>query len=486
MSGPSRPGGRRASVRRPAASRPESPSLFSDGHEPFADALPPAVSVTEFTRTLKGLLADAFPAVRVIGEVSGLHRAPSGHIYFTLKDAGAELKCVMWRGAAQRGGEILADGLSCEVRGAVTVYEPRGTYQLTVEEVVPLGLGALMAALEKLKAKLLDEGLFAAERKRPLPRYPRHVALVTSPTGAAVRDMVRVLHERMPSLRVTVVPTLVQGAGAAQQIADAIDRANAFGVFDVLIVGRGGGAIEDLWAFNEEPVARAVARSRIPVVSAVGHERDVTLIDYVADLRAPTPTGAAQLVVRDRDDVRTELSHLAHRAARAILARVRHERQRLGRLTERYGFRQPRDLLRQRAQRVDELTLRLQRALRERAAREGLHLRQLAQRLSTAGARAARVAQRQQALSFTRTALVRAAQQGLRAQKARLAAAAGSLDALAPTRVLARGYAIVEHGGADAVLTAAAQAREGMQLRVRFHDGVVPATAGAPDVDAPQ
>ncbi len=473
---------RTASVRRRAALTPR-PLAESTPAPAFSEAGPPAVTVSEFTRALKSLLADAFPYVRVTGEVSGLHRAPSGHVYFTLKDSAAELRCVMWRPQAARAGAVLADGLSCEVRGAVTVYEPRGTYQLTVEEVVPLGLGALMAALDALKARLLDEGLFAAERKRPIPRYPRHVGLVTSPTGAAVYDMIRVLHQRMPSLGITVVPTLVQGAGASQQIADAIDRANAMGGFDVLIVGRGGGAIEDLWAFNEEPVARAVVRSAIPVVSAVGHERDVTLIDYIADVRAPTPTGAAQLVVRDRDDVRTEVDHLLRRAARAILTRVRHERQRLARMTERYGFRQPRDLLRQRAQRIDELALRLRRAGRAALERQRTRHTQLAVRVATAGPRAARVPQRAQAIAFARTSLARALRAQLAARRARLQAARGALEALAPTRVLARGYAIVEHG--DAVLTRAADARAGLALRLRFHDGHVPATAGTPELDPP-
>lgn len=516
MSGPVKPGGRRPRTRRSAAPAGSSlPTLFSDApaaaaaspppaaaaasarrhvrstvpaapalrRDALAELVPPAVTVTEFTRALKSLLADAFPAVRVIGEVSGLHRAPSGHVYFTLKDSGAELRCVMWRPQAERAPGALADGLSCEVRGGVSVYEPRGTYQLTVEEIVPLGLGALMAALEKLKARLLDEGLFAAERKRPIPRYPRHVGLVTSPTGAAVRDMLRVLHQRLPGLAITVIPTLVQGAGSAQLIAGAIDRANRFGGFDVLIVGRGGGAIEDLWAFNEEPVARAVARSAIPVVSAVGHERDVTLIDYIADLRAPTPTGAAQLVVRDRTDVRTELVHLKLRQLRAIVTQVRREKQRLAQVTERYGFRQPRDLLRQRAQRVDEMAVRAQRALRERLARAVGHHNLAAHRLRGAGPHALRLPRRRQTVAYARGELARALGTHLHEHRSRWGTARAGLEALDPTRVLARGYAIVEHGGAAEIVTAAHQVQAGMSLRVRFHDGSVPALAGAPELD---
>ncbi len=500
MNGPPRPPRRTARPLRPA------PGLFDAPAGERAPVAPrrapraqppefvePAVTVSEFTRALKGLLADAFPKVRVMGEVSGLHRAPSGHVYFTLKDTGAELRCVMWRPQAERAGGALVDGLSCEVRGAVSVYEPRGTYQLTVDDVLPLGLGALMAALEKLTARLRDEGLFAPERKRPIPRYPRHVGLVTSPTGAAVRDMLRILRERMPGVAVTIVPTLVQGTGAAQQIAAAIDRANRHAACDVLIVGRGGGAIEDLWAFNEEVVARAVARSVIPVVSAVGHEQDVTLIDHVADLRAPTPTGAAQLVVRDRAEVRTELVHLGRRQARGMLTRCRHERQRLGRMTERYGFRQPRDLLRQRAQRVDELAGRAGRALRDRLTRARARQRQAVHHLQGVGPRALRLPQRQQAVTYARTALSRALAARLGAGRARWGAARAGLEALGPLRVLARGYAMVEHvqqgeqGARDdaaGVVTAAAQIRAGMALRVRFHDGSVPAVAGAPELDA--
>ena len=237
------------------------------------------------SRLTSGALAEAFPAVWVKGEVSGFKRHGSGHLYFSLKDEGAVLGCVMWKGRAARLPVEPQDGLAVEAFGAVTVYEPQGRYQLVVDELRPAGLGARLLALEQLKQRLAAEGLFEEARKRPLPRYPARVGLVTSPSGAAVRDLVKVLRARWPGIGIVLAPVRVQGEGAAREIAEAIARFDRHAGVDLLIVGRGGGSLEDLWAFNEEPVVRAIAACRLPVVSAVGHEVDVTLADLAADVR---------------------------------------------------------------------------------------------------------------------------------------------------------------------------------------------------------
>ncbi|HEV2105843.1 MAG TPA: exodeoxyribonuclease VII large subunit, partial [Candidatus Eisenbacteria bacterium] len=263
------------------------------------------LSVGELTRAIKETLAERFPAVWVRGEVSGLRHPESGHYYFSLKEGrAAVLGCAVWRTTAQRLAFTLRDGLEVEAFGRIEVYEPRGGYQLIVEALRPAGLGALLLQLEELRRRLAAEGLFEAARKRPLPPYPARIGVVTSPVGAAVRDVVKVLRARWPGIGIVLAPVRVQGEGAAAEIAAAIERFNRHGGVDLLIVGRGGGSIEDLWAFNEEPVVRAIAGSRLPVISAVGHEVDVTLADLAADVRAATPSNAAELAVRDAAEVR--------------------------------------------------------------------------------------------------------------------------------------------------------------------------------------
>ena len=232
------------------------------------------LSVSALTGLIKGTLAEAFPALWVKGEITGFKRHGSGHLYFSMKDSGAVLSCVMWKGRTGRLAFEPRDGLEVEAFGAISVYEPQGRYQLTVDELRPAGVGALLLALEELKQRLTAEGLFDAARKQPLPRYPARIGLVTSPSGAAVRDLVKVLRTRWPSIGIVLAPVRVQGEGAAREIADAIGRFDRYGRVDLLIVGRGGGSLEDLWAFNEEPVVRAIAESAIPVISAVGHETE--------------------------------------------------------------------------------------------------------------------------------------------------------------------------------------------------------------------
>src|SRR5213595_2254211 len=286
-------------------------------------------TVSELTRSIRGTLETKFGAVWVQGEISNYKLHPSGHQYFTLKDQRAQIACVIWRDTLPRklSGQPLVDGTQVQVYGTVTVFEARGQYQLNVQILQPRGIGLLQAKFEALKRKLEAEGLFAAERKRPLPKFPRRIGVITSPGGAAIRDVLNVLRRRAPWLQILINPVRVQGAGAAQEIAVAIREftlpSEAFAPLDLIMITRGGGSIEDLWEFNEEIVARAIFNSAVPIVSAVGHEIDFTICDFVADLRAPTPSAAAELIVPDVVDLRRQIDSCARTLSRQLLNRVR-------------------------------------------------------------------------------------------------------------------------------------------------------------------
>src|SRR6059036_4008150 len=290
-------------------------------------------TVSELTRNIRGVLETKFGAVWVQGEISNYKLHPSGHQYFTLKDQRAQIACVIWRDAMSPPRQPLVDGAQVQVYGTVTIFEARGQYQLNVQILQPRGVGLLQAKFEALKRKLQAEGLFAPERKRPLPKFPRQIGIVTSPTGAAIRDILNVLRRRAPWLQIVINPVRVQGTGAAQEIAVAIRELalpnQAFAPVDLIVVTRGGGSIEDLWEFNEEIVARAVFHSKIPIVSAVGHEIDFTICDFVADLRTPTPSAAAELIVPDVVDLRRQFAACARVLGRELLNRVRDAQQRL-------------------------------------------------------------------------------------------------------------------------------------------------------------
>lgn len=290
-------------------------------------------SVSELTRSIRGTLETKFGAVWVEGEISNYKLQPSGHQYFTLKDQRAQISCVIWRDTIAPPRQPLVDGTQVQVYGTVTVYETRGQYQLSVQVLQPRGVGLLQAKFEALKRKLEGEGLFAPERKRPLPKFPRRMGIVTSPSGAAIRDMLNVLRRRAPWLQILINPVRVQGTGASQEIAVAISELAMPNVnwqpLDLIVVTRGGGSIEDLWEFNEEIVARAIFHSPLPIVSAVGHEIDFTICDFVADLRAPTPSAAAELIVPDINDLRRRIDGCTRALARQLLNRVRDAQQRL-------------------------------------------------------------------------------------------------------------------------------------------------------------
>src|SRR5436309_2738318 len=290
-------------------------------------------TVSELTRSIRGTLKTKFGAVWVQGEISNYKLYPSGHQYFTLKDQRAQIGCVIWRDTMAPVRQPLADGAQVQVYGTVTVFEARGQYQLNVQILQPRGIGLLQAKFEALKRKLEAEGLFAAERKRPLPKFPRRIGVITSPGGAAIRDVLNVLRRRAPWLQILINPVRVQGAGAAQEIAVAIREftlpSEAFAPLDLIMITRGGGSIEDLWEFNEEIVARAIFNSAVPIVSAVGHEIDFTICDFVADLRAPTPSAAAELIVPDITDLQRQIDGCTRALARQLLNRVREAQQRL-------------------------------------------------------------------------------------------------------------------------------------------------------------
>jgi exodeoxyribonuclease VII large subunit len=355
--------------------------------EPHPDGVK-ILSVSELTQAVRGVLEDGFPAVWVAGEVSNLARPSSGHLYLTLKDAEAQLRAVIWRGIALRLRFDLRDGQEVIVRGRLSVYAPRGEYQLLVEELQPKGIGALELALRQLREKLFRLGYFDPGHKKPLPRFPRRLALVTSPTGAAVRDMLQILTQRWPAVEVLVVPVRVQGEGAAEEIAGAIRLLNhlrAGGVLplDVMVVGRGGGSVEDLWAFNEESVARAIYQSDIPVVSAVGHETDWTIADGVADCRALTPSEAATRVVPDAQEILQGLRDAETRLRDALAYRLEQARRRLDDLAERRAFRLPLERVRDLERRLDDWADRLGRAVRQRLASARERLQAQAARLES-------------------------------------------------------------------------------------------------------
>jgi exodeoxyribonuclease VII large subunit len=312
-------------------------------------------TVTEITREIKGILEAGFPVVWIEGEISNYLFHSSGHRYFSLKDENAQIRCTLWR----YRGEYLrfepADGMKVTVQGSITVYERNGQYQLDVFELIPAGMGRLEIAFQLLKEKLSQEGLFDEEHKKPIPLYPEVIGVVTSPTGAAIRDIIRIIRDRFPGVKLIVRPVRVQGTGAAEEIAQAIKDFNKYKKIDVMIVGRGGGSLEDLWAFNEEIVARAIYQSEIPIISAVGHEIDFTIADFVADLRAPTPSAAAQMVVPDRRVILGQLENQIRKLESILFGIIDYSEQRLKALKESYGLRRPFDIITQRSQKVDEI-----------------------------------------------------------------------------------------------------------------------------------
>jgi exodeoxyribonuclease VII large subunit len=389
----------------------------------------PTISVTELVTAFKEIIETALPPVCVEAEISNCKRSAAGHYYLTLKDDSSEIGAVIWKATAARLKFQPKDGLRVLATGALQVYVARGSCQFIINRLQPQGVGELELALRQLKQKLEAEGLFAPERKRALPRIPRRIALVTSPTSAAVRDMIQVITRRWPAANLIILPVPVQGDGAAPRIARAIGSVGQIPDVDVVIAGRGGGSLEDLWAFNEEVVARAIANCPIPVVSAVGHEVDVSIADLVADRRALTPSEAGELVVPSAADLRTGLRQSAARVHQIMFGRVERLKQQLDAIASRNVFQRPMTLIDERRQRCDDVAGRADRAIR-------LQIERIRQRL---------------------------------------AATTASLDALSPLSVLARGYSLTTNADGSLV-NSVRKVEDGAQIQVRVSDGVIVAT----------
>jgi len=425
-------------------------------------------TVFDITAGIKRALDD-LGVLWVQGEISNFKHHSSGHMYFSLKDARAQIKAACFRNSNMYLKFRPEDGMEVLARGRVSVYEPRGDYQLLVEYMEPVGLGSLQKAFEQLREKLRLEGLFDESRKVPLPMLPKKVGIVTSPTGAAVRDMLRILKRRNAAIDVLIYPAKVQGAGAAEEIAEGIRVLNELGGVDVIIAGRGGGSIEDLWAFNEEIVARAIAESRIPVVSAVGHETDFTIADFVADVRASTPSNAAELVSGVREEILTTVRALESRLGQATRRRIDICRLNLERLSRNRAFAVAPNKVRELAQRFDEATLRMIHGMRNRTLDARQRERLLAARLRSADLRRI-VARKKDALAGVSQGLTASMRAFVNSRKTRFAVAAGKMDSLSPLGVLARGFAICRDGEGK-IVRRASDVRAGGDVRVRLAAG---------------
>ncbi|UTH30684.1 exodeoxyribonuclease VII large subunit [Ectopseudomonas hydrolytica] len=424
------------------------------------------LSVSQLNNRARLLLEDVFSGIWVEGEISNLARPASGHVYFTLKDSQAQVRCALFRQNAARVRQALRDGLAVKVRGKVSLFEGRGDYQLILDAVEPAGDGALRLAFEALKEKLGAEGLFSTERKIALPAHPRRIGIITSPTGAVIRDIISVFRRRAPQVELNLIPTAVQGREATAQIVRALQRADALG-FDALILARGGGSLEDLWCFNEESVARAVAACVTPIVSAVGHETDVSIADFVADVRAPTPSAAAELLAPDSSELVQRLHNLQRRLVLHMQGRLARERLRLEGVSRR--LRHPGERLRQQAQRLDDLDMRLRRAFAQRLANQYERLARLDARLAAQhpGRNLALLRQRLDGLAAR---LPRAMQGQLRSQRQQLGALAAQLQIVSPLATLGRGYSILLDERGQAVRSAA-QTQPGQRLKARLSEG---------------
>ncbi len=455
----------------------ERPALPFGDPEPAPPAQPVrrVLTVSELTASVRVLLESKYAEVWIEGEISNARVWKTGHLYFTLKDDGAQLRAVMFRSALRYQRFRPEDGQRVIARGRLSVYEPKGEYQIVCEHLEPQGVGALQLAFEQLRRRLDQEGLFDAGRKRPLPPLPRKIGVVTSLDGAALRDVINVLSRRHPNVHVVISPTRVQGDRAAAEIVRALRLVCAVPGVDVVIVGRGGGSIEDLWAFNEEPVARAIAGATAPVISAVGHETDFTISDFVADLRAPTPSAAAELVVAGKDEIAARIRNLEQRLRAAARDGLQRRRATVHALQTRPGLAGWPTRVAVRGRQVGELIHRLGRAARTGASRRERRLHELRLRLEALdlGRRIDGIRARLRAARDGMAAALRDVQQ---AREARLRVAAGRLETLSPLGVLSRGYAVCWNAERSAIIRDAAKVTAGEEVHVTLHSGALDCT----------
>jgi len=465
-----------------------------------AEATRRVLSVSELTEQIRRLLEKQVGLIWVTGEVTNFRAQSSGHIYFTLKDASSQLSCVLFRGEAVAHRDLLQDGQRVLLQGDVTVYEARGQYQLIVRAVELQGIGALQIKFEKLKQKLAAEGLFATERKRPLPKYPRRIGLVTSPAGAAIRDVLHVIQRRNPALEIILAPCRVQGEGAAGEIAAAIQLLNEFGVgqasrlppieeskrqtrrlscVDLILVTRGGGSLEDLWAFNEEAVARAIFESAIPVVSAVGHEIDFTISDFVADVRAATPSAAAEIITEGVFSSCQFVAKAAGRMRDCFLRGVEDKKYELMQTRNRLTRVHPRRKFNEWLQRLDDLQISLLRCAKVETRRQRSAWLNCAQRLLRIRPNQL-LKQRRELFEQEISRLQEHAQHAMRERKDKLAALRSRLRLLGPEQVLARGYSITMDAKTGSVVRDACSVKPGQRLKTRLKDGEVSSTVDRP------
>ncbi len=426
-------------------------------------------SVSQLNRSVRHLIETQLPLLWVEGEISNFARPASGHWYLTLKDDQAQVRCAMFRNSNQRVGFKPANGTQVLVRCRAGLYEGRGEYQLVIEHMEEAGFGALQRQFEQLKQQLSDEGLFDNQHKKPMPDSVSHIGVITSATGAAVKDVLSVLERRFPSIKVSIFPTAVQGDQAAKQIVEAIANANQLGQCDALIVGRGGGSLEDLWPFNEEVVARAIFASAIPIVSAVGHEVDFTIADFVADLRAPTPSAAAELLSPDGEDILNQFEGFEILLTEAMGRKIQQLGQRADYLKKR--LRHPGHKLQEQSQHLDHLDIRLRRAINSR-------LEQQRQRMNLVQSQLARVHPGEAIDSYHQLVaryvkqMSRSVKQQLEVRRSRTGQAMHLLDTVSPLKTLGRGYSIIRDAD-DAVIRSVAAVAEGDVLRGQLEDGEV-------------
>jgi exodeoxyribonuclease VII large subunit len=448
------------------APTPPTPTAAPAAGRAAARVEPPVLAVSELVRAARVVLEARFADVRVEGEISGLKRSGNGHLYFCLKDAEAQLECVMFSREAGRLRFKVVDGLQVRCRGRLTIFEGRGRFQMTVTGMEPAGAGALALAFEQLKQKLAAEGLFDPARKRRLPFLPRRIGVVTSPQGAVIRDIVRIAHRRGP-VSILLAPAAVQGATAPQEIITSLRQLATIADIELVIVARGGGSLEDLWAFNDEGLARVIAAYHVPVISAVGHETDFTISDFVADVRAPTPSAAAELAVPVASELLGELAILGRRLGRGAQAELRARRLGLERMRARVG--DPRRLIDQRRQLVDELGARGAQAVRADLGRHRVAVRALEARLFRAHPQR-RIADQRAALAALERRLVGVIGGFMGRRRRVLEGISGKVEALSPLKVLERGYSLAR-GPDGRLLTSAAGLAPGDAVKVTLRDG---------------
>jgi exodeoxyribonuclease VII large subunit len=428
------------------------------------------MTVSELTREIKDILEDRFPDLWIEGEISNLRIPPSGHIYFTLKDDFSQIRSVLFKMQARTLRFVPEDGLYVIGRGRVSLYEKRGDYQLILESIEPKGMGALQLAFFQLKEKLEREGLFDPALKKPIPMIPQKIGIVTSPTGAVIQDMLHILERRFNNLHILLYPVRVQGEGASSEIAEAIHDFNRFTDVDVMIVGRGGGSIEDLWAFNEEVVARAMGRSKIPIISAVGHETDYTIADFVADLRAPTPSAAAELVVRDKREMKNLLHYLGGRLENQTLQMLQEYRTHLSHLKK--IFKEPGKRVEEYFLRLDDFVNRLRFLTSWTFGRKGEKCLHLSESLLLRNPMQ-RAKNLRSSILEARRRLEQNVKYSIEIQRQKVGGTLGKLDSLSPLSILKRGYSITRKLPMLQILRDASHVKMGDKVEVRLDKGVL-------------